>query len=99
MDISYQKHLIAGFLGGFSYTFIGHPMDTLKTWKQNNNILKNPSYNIKNLFKGIKYPLIQNSIISSFIFSNNEYFKKNINNIHVSNGLTALLTSIIQIIR
>jgi len=95
MDISNQKHLIAGFLGGFSYTFIGHPMDTLKTWRQNNNILKNPSFNIKNLFKGIKYPLIQNSVISSFVFSNNEYFKRNINNIHISNGLTALLTSII----
>ena len=95
MDISNHKHFIAGFFGGFSYTFIGHPMDTLKTWKQNNNIIKTPSFNMKNLFKGIRYPLIQNSVISSIIFSNNEYLKKNINNNYVSNGLTALLTSII----
>jgi len=94
MDNNY-KHIVAGFFGGFSYTFIGHPLDTLKTWKQNNNIIKTPSFNLKNLFKGIRYPLIQNSVISSIIFSNNEYLKKNTNNIYLSNGLTALLTSII----
>ena len=90
-----NDHIIAGFFGGFSYTFFGHPLDTLKTWKQNNNIIKTPSFNVKNLFKGIRYPLIQNSIISSVIFSNNEYLKKNINNLYLSNALTALLTSAI----
>lgn len=95
MDLHNYNYSIAGFTAGLSYTFIGHPLDTIKTWKQNNNIIKTPSFNFKNLFKGIKYPLIQNSLISSIIFSNNEFFKKNINNIYVSNGLTALITSII----
>jgi len=89
------NHMLAGFLGGFSYTFLGHPMDTLKTWRQNNQIIKNPTINVKNLFKGIKYPLIQNSLISSIVFSNNEYLKKKLPNIYVSNACTSLLTSII----
>lgn len=89
------NHISAGFLGGFSYTLLGHPLDTLKTWKQNNQIIKNPSFNTKNLFKGIKYPLIQNSFISSILFSNNEYLKKKLPNIYVSNACTAFLSSFI----
>ena len=89
------NHLCAGFFGGFSYTLLGHPLDTIKTWKQNNHIIKTPSFTIKNLFKGIKYPIIQNSVISSIVFSNNEYLKKKIPNIYVSNACTALLTSVI----
>ena len=89
------NHFVAGFCGGFSYTLLGHPLDTLKTWKQNNNIVRNPSFNMTNLYKGIKYPLIQNSLISSIIFSNNEYLKKKLPNQYASNACTALLTSFI----
>ncbi len=43
-----MNNSIAAFFSGLSFTIIGHPLDTLKTWKQNNNnLLNNPSINLK----------------------------------------------------
>jgi|SaaInlV_150m_DNA_4_1039716.scaffolds.fasta_scaffold29532_1 solute carrier family 25 (mitochondrial carnitine/acylcarnitine transporter), member 20/29 len=91
-----MNNSIAAFFSGLSFTIIGHPLDTLKTWKQNNNnIIKSQSINLKNLYKGVQYPLLQNSMINSIIFANNDFFKKKTNNIYISNACSGLLSSFI----
>ena len=71
-----MESIYAGFISGLFQTIIGHPLDTLKTWSQNSNSLKKPKLKIDNLYKGIKYPLIQNPIVISSIFYSNYITKK-----------------------
>ena len=52
----------AGLCSGISQTLIGHPLDTIKTNKQNNIKVKG------NLYSGIKYPLISNSLLVGIQF-------------------------------
>ena len=34
---------VGGFMSGVAQTLIGHPLDTLKTWRQNTSATKNVS--------------------------------------------------------
>jgi hypothetical protein len=52
----YMESFWAGLISGIFQTVVGHPLDTLKVWKQNNSRIS-PSF--FNLYKGIKYPFIQ----------------------------------------
>lgn len=58
------------FINGAIQTIIGHPLDTLKTWKQS-NVKK--LINFKNLYKGVCYPLLTNSIICHVQFNIMDY--------------------------
>ena len=53
---------IAGAFSGLTQTIVGHPLDTIKV-NQQNNILIN-----KNLYQGLKYPLICNTILVGLQF-------------------------------
>ena len=54
------------FVNGMIQTIVGHPLDSLKTWKQSNLKL---SYSIKNLYRGLSYPLLTNSILNHVQFN------------------------------
>ena len=58
-----DENLVAGFVSGTVQTLVGHPLDTLKVWRQQ-NIQKPPS-----LFSGMKYPLFTGSILASAQFT------------------------------
>jgi solute carrier family 25 carnitine/acylcarnitine transporter 20/29 len=64
MDI---ENLIAGFVSGSMQTFIGHPLDTLKVWKQQQQQKRYPIIPFE-LFKGVKYPLITSSFVTGIQF-------------------------------
>ena len=64
---------LAGCISGIFQTIAGHPLDTLKTWKQNEGLLKIPSRNFLNLYKGISMPLLQLPIICSVTFGVDNY--------------------------
>tara|TARA_B110000879_G_C11145166_1_gene502082 strand:- start:1443 stop:2051 length:609 start_codon:yes stop_codon:yes gene_type:complete len=53
---------LAGLSSGVAQTLIGHPLDTIKTNKQNNIKTKG------NLYKGLRYPLISNSLLVGMQF-------------------------------
>ena len=53
---------LAGLSSGIAQTLIGHPLDTIKTNKQNNIKVKG------NLYKGLKYPLVSNSLLVGIQF-------------------------------
>lgn len=59
---------LAGLSSGMVKTIIGHPLDTMKTWSQTEYVLNNNIYSLKNLYRGIKYPIISASFISALTF-------------------------------
>ena len=58
---------VGGFFSGITQTIIGHPFDTIKTWRQNVSI-KRPPKTFMNLWKGIQYPMVQLPIVCSISF-------------------------------
>lgn len=63
-------NMFVGGIIGTTQTIMGHPLDTLKTLNQNNiKINIKNRYNLVSLFKGIKYPLLINSIYNTSLFS------------------------------
>jgi len=62
---------IAGVASGTVQTLVGHPFDTLKVWKQ-----RNIKPNINQLFRGIQYPLLTGTFVTSGQFSLYNWFNK-----------------------
>lgn len=61
----------AGFASGIVQTLVGHPFDTLKVWKQ-----RNIKPNISQVFRGIQYPLLTGTFVTSGQFSLYNWFNK-----------------------
>ena len=59
-----MKDIIAGGISGISQTIVGYPLDTLKVLTQNK--MKLNSISLKNLYRGVKYPL-QSSVITNSV--------------------------------
>lgn len=98
-----MKEYLLGNIVGITQTLIGHPFDTIKINLQNtSNTKSNIKSNINsfykkplNLYRGISYPLIMNSITTSFLFGNYNYFYKYTNNNIISGILTGCISATI----
>ena len=66
--------LIAGFISGTAQTLIGHPLDTMKVWQQQ-NIKKSTK-----IFSGLKYPLFAGSLLASAQFATTKVVSENMHN-------------------
>jgi solute carrier family 25 (mitochondrial carnitine/acylcarnitine transporter), member 20/29 len=86
--------IIAGSVSGIFQTIVGHPLDTLKTWKQN-NILKTPNISFRNLYKGVLYPALQTPIICGLTFGIDNYFYKHYDNKYMAGFTTGIIGSFI----
>jgi len=54
------------FVNGVIQTVVGHPLDSLKTWKQSNlKVL----LSVKSIYRGVSYPLLTNSILNHVQFN------------------------------
>lgn len=82
---------VAGFLCGVSQAIVGHPLDTIKTWKQNKHKFKQPAYNFQNLWKGVSYPLVQLPIICSVSFGLYENLFSVTNNHQIAGATSGFL--------
>lgn len=87
--------IVSSFISSIIQTLISHPFDTLKTWKQNATLVT-PNLTIRNLYKGLKYPIVQNSFVKCTSLSTNFYFKKKTGNIYISSFLSGIITTIIS---
>ena len=73
MNDSHKSEYIKGGIIGISQTILGHPLDTLKIWKQNRqsitgNIKLMDRKGINTLFRGMSYPLLLSTGYNSFLF-------------------------------
>ena len=89
-----QEYLL-GNLFGITQVIIGHPFDTLKTNLQNSKDIKIFFKKPVELYRGISYPLLMNSIGTSFLFGNYDYFYKETNNRLISGILTGMISAVI----
>lgn len=81
--IYYKRNidLLSGGLSGATQLIIGHPLDTLKTYKQNSKNKFSITLNdVRKLYYGISFPLVSNLINNAILFSNYNYFKEKIRN-------------------
>jgi solute carrier family 25 carnitine/acylcarnitine transporter 20/29 len=67
-----DESLFAGFVSGTAQTLVGHPLDTMKVWRQQN--IHRPH----NIFSGLKYPLFTGSILASIQFTSSAIASVNI---------------------
>jgi solute carrier family 25 (mitochondrial carnitine/acylcarnitine transporter), member 20/29 len=83
---------IIGNSVGLIQILVGHPLDTIKVNLQNNN---NNKVQLKYLYNGIKYPIIQSCITNSLLFGNYNNLKKCGYNPVISGSISGFLTSFI----
>lgn len=77
-----------GAIIGMTQTLIGYPLDTIKTMKQHNQIIKINRSNILRLYQGVKYPLCMSIGFNSGVFGLYSIFlKKGLS--HESSGFLA----------
>ena len=69
-----MKDIIAGGASGIAQIVVGYPLDTLKVLSQNKMKLDN--INLKNLYRGVSYPLQSSIITNSLVFSINRRLKE-----------------------
>ena len=86
------KNIIPGFTMGIVRATISHPFEMLKIKSQINN--KELFY--KNLFKGLHYSIISNSIERGIQFGLFEKFKKN-DNIFISSTKSSIISTTISL--
>lgn len=88
-----DKYVIGGFISGIVQTLIGHPFDTIKVYYQNSLKKK---IKLTNLYRGISYPLLTNSCVTSLNFSVYSYMREKFNTSHmISGGVSGIATGIV----
>ena len=87
-----MNETVSGMVAGGVSTIIGHPLDTIKTWKQNSNL--NIKFNVKNLLRGYRYPLIASITFNGYLFGVNNYIN---NKYHINNFLSGAITGFLVV--
>jgi len=85
--------LFAGITSGVCQTFIGYPFDSMKTWRQNHQLSTRPPITIRNLYKGIQFPLMQSPFTVATGFFVNDAVLSYTNNIYMSGFASGLMCS------
>lgn len=83
---------ICGIFSGISQAIVGHPFNTIKVYYQNNNIKK---LKVKNLYKGISYPLLTTGLLCSVNFGVYSHVNNNYSNF-ISGCVAGLVSGTIQ---
>ena len=87
-----MNDFICGYMTGISQVIIGYPLDTMIVYKQTGKNLNTITF--KNLFNGIKYPVVSSGLINSLTFGSNYNIYKYTNNHYISGAITGLISSI-----
>ena len=82
----------SGFIAGLAQTIVGFPLDTIIVYKQTGKNISN--IKLKNIYKGVQYPLISNGLINSACFGLNYNIYKYTHNHYISGAITGIITSI-----
>lgn len=68
-----MKDILAGGISGIAQTTVGYPLDTIKVLTQNNMSMK--SLSIRQLYRGVLYPMQSSVLSNSIVFSMNKRLK------------------------
>ena len=96
MESLFTNNYTKGFISGMFGIILSHPIDSIKTHYQVSNLPFN--YNIRNLYTGIKYPLLGVGFEKAIVFGTYNYLK-NVQNMNtaLSGAISGLIaTSIIS---
>jgi solute carrier family 25 carnitine/acylcarnitine transporter 20/29 len=66
---------IAGFVSGLAQTIVGHPLDTIKVWRQSGR--PSPNMTIPMLYAGVTYPALTSGLLCSISFGVAAQMKEN----------------------
>lgn len=83
-----------GYSVGITQTLVGYPLDTIKTRLQNSNVTR-ITPGVK-LAVGIRFPLVNSTIINTMTFGNRDLFQKFTENKLVSYTLVGITNGIVQ---
>ena len=86
-----MNDFISGCLAGITQTIIGHPLDTIKVLYQNKSKMDKP--NIKNFYRGWKYPMVSGCVFNSTVFSVYEKAQKETKNSFISGAISGTIVS------
>ena len=86
------KDYISGYISGVSAILVTHPIDTIKTNYQNN---KKTIFNLRNLYKGIKAPLIGIGLEKALVFGTYDLFYNKTNSYALSGAVSGFTASFI----
>lgn len=81
-----------GSIVGITQSLVGHPLDTLKVFKQNKISKK---LDFRGYYRGIKYPTCISTFQNSILFGNYNQFNKEIDNKFVSGFMSGFIIGII----
>ena len=83
-----------GYSVGIAQTLVGYPLDTIKTRLQNSSAMRlNPG---TKLALGMRFPLINSTIINTMTFGNRDFFLKFTGNELISYTLVGITNGIVQ---
>ena len=86
-----MNDILAGFNAGIAQTVVGHPLDTIKVLIQTKNPIKN--LNLRDLYKGWRYPMAMSTLFNSSVFPINEKIYKYTDNHYISGFITGIVVS------
>ncbi len=89
--MTFINEFISGAFAGIVQVLVGHPFDTMKVIVQNNSNIN--QFSIKNLYRGVQYPLPQSIICNSIVFSTSDFFDQYLNNKLCSGFISGMLVT------
>ena len=92
IDLLHMEYYFGGIFAGISQSLIGHPFNTIKVHYQNNNI---KNLKIKNLYRGLSYPLLTSGLLCSINFGTYNYFNNTYSHF-VAGSFTGFVLGIIE---
>ena len=86
----------AGTVSGIIQVIVGHPLDSMKVWKQANNKFHGIEnrYQIRHLYRGVSYPLFSSGLINGIIYGTNWSLTRSLDNQWITGALTGLTVSV-----
>ena len=91
---AYYKHYLGGAVSGMFGILLSHPVDTIKTHLQTGRPFRSFVFNITNLYKGLKAPLLGVGVEKALVFGTYNYCRTGLNwDIPIAGAMAGLIAS------
>jgi hypothetical protein len=90
----FDNYYIKGGISGMTGIILSHPVDSIKTHYQTNNMKQKYKFTLYNLYRGLSAPLIGVGIEKAIVFGTYNYFKDSYG-IPISGAISGLVASLV----